>query len=141
MPWPAAANDEVKAYTGKSQVDLVAHSMGVSMSLATLQYYNSWASVRKFINIGGGIRGLYSCYYTGYANAYAPTCGSQNVFDSYTFGFFPEGWYYGVWVTKRWTGTGTTSSPAGAVGRPGARTPRGHGDRVARPPRLAMTYA
>jgi len=102
--------DKVKAYTGKTQVDIVAHSMGVSMALATLQYNNNWGSVRKFVNIGGGIRGLYSCYYTGYANAYAPTCGSQNIYNSYTFGFFPEGWYYGVWVTNNWTGSGSTKS-------------------------------
>ena len=109
--------EKVKAYTGRSQVDIVAHSMGVSMSLAALQYYNLWASVGKFINIGGGVRGLYSCYYTGYANSYAPTCGSQNVFDSYTFGFFPEGWYYGTWVTNSWTGTGSTNSLRDMPGR------------------------
>lgn len=109
--------DRVKTYTGKSQVDIVAHSMGVSMSLAALQYYGAWASVRKFINLGGGIRGLYSCYYTGYANAYAATCGSQNVFNSYTFGFFPEGWYYGAWITNNWTGTGTTKSLREMPGR------------------------
>lgn len=102
--------DKVKAYTGKTQVDIVTHSMGVSMSLAALHYYGNWSSVRKFVNIGGGIRGLYSCYYTGYANAYASTCGSQNIFNSYTFGFFPEGWYYGVWVSNSWTGTGTSKS-------------------------------
>ncbi|RJG03914.1 lipase/acyltransferase domain-containing protein [Noviherbaspirillum sedimenti] len=102
--------DKVKAYTGKTQVDIVAHSMGVSMALATLQYNNNWSSVRKFVNIGGGIRGLYSCYYTGYANSMAPTCGSQNYFNSYTFGFFPEGWYYGVWVSNSWTGSGSTKS-------------------------------
>ena len=109
--------DKVKTYTGKSQVDIVAHSMGVSMSLATLQYHNLWTSVRKFINVGGGIRGLYSCYYTGYANAYATTCGSQNVFDSYVFGFFPEGWYYGTWVTNSWTGTGSSNSLRDMPGR------------------------
>lgn len=102
--------NKVKAYTGKTQVDIVAHSMGVSMSLAALQYNSSWGSVRKFINLGGGIRGLYSCYYTGYANAYATTCGSQNIYNSYTFGFFPEGWYYGTWVTNNWTGSGSTNS-------------------------------
>jgi pimeloyl-ACP methyl ester carboxylesterase len=102
--------DKVKTYTGKTQVDIVAHSMGSSTALATLQYYSNWSSVRKFINIGGGIRGLYSCYYTGYANAYAPTCGSQNYFNSYTFGFFPEGWYYGTWVTNNWTGSGSAKS-------------------------------
>jgi hypothetical protein len=102
--------DKVKAYTGKTQVDIISHSMGVSMSLASLHYYGNWSSVRKFVNIAGGIRGLYSCYYTGYANAYATTCGSQNVYNSYTFGFFPEGWYYGVWITNNWTGTGTSKS-------------------------------
>jgi len=102
--------DKVKAYTGKTQVDIVAHSMGVSMSLATLHYYNNWTSVRKFINLAGGLRGLYSCYYTGYANAYAPTCGSQNLQNSNIFGFFPEGWYYGFWITNNWTGSGTTKS-------------------------------
>ncbi|MBI1889310.1 MAG: lipase [Burkholderiales bacterium] len=102
--------DKVKAYTGKTQVDIVSHSMGVSMSLASLQYYGNWSSVRKFVNIAGGLRGLYSCYYTGYANAYATTCGSQNYYDSYIFGFFPEGWYYGMWITNNWTGTGTSKS-------------------------------
>ena len=102
--------DKVKAYTGKTQVDIVGHSMGVSMALASLQYYGNWSSVRKFVNIGGGVRGLYSCYYTGYANALAPTCGSQNIYNSYTFGFFPEGYYYGFWVTNNWTGTGTSKS-------------------------------
>jgi pimeloyl-ACP methyl ester carboxylesterase len=102
--------DKVKTYTGKTQVDIVAHSMGSSMALATLQYYGNWTSVRKFINIGGGLRGLYSCYYTGYANAYAPTCGSQNYWDSYMFGFFPEGYYYGAWITNPWTGSGSTKS-------------------------------
>jgi hypothetical protein len=84
--------------------------MGVSMALATLQYNNSWGSVRRFVNIAGGIRGLYSCYYTGYANAYAPTCGSQNYYDSTVFGFFPEGWYYGYWISNPWTGSGSTNS-------------------------------
>lgn len=100
----------VKTYTGKTQVDIVAHSMGSSMALATMDYNNSWSSVRKFINIGGGIRGLYSCYYTGYANAYAPTCGSQNIYSTYTFGYFPEGWYWGMWVSNSWTGSSSIHS-------------------------------
>ncbi|MGE5386815.1 MAG: esterase/lipase family protein, partial [Betaproteobacteria bacterium] len=102
--------NKVKAYTGKTQVDIVTHSMGTSMALAALSYNSQWSSVRKFVNIGGGVRGLYSCYYTGYANAAAPTCGSQNIYNSYIFGFFPEGWYYGVWVTNNWTGSGTSKS-------------------------------
>lgn len=102
--------NQVKAYTGKSQVDIVAHSLGSSMALATLHYNDSWSSVRRFINIAGGLRGLATCYYTGYANPLATTCGSQNVYDTTRFGFFPEGWYYGVWVTNRWTGSGTSQS-------------------------------
>lgn len=100
----------VKAYTGKSQVDIVTHSLGVSQTLAALKYNNMWGSVRKFVNIAGGLKGLYSCYYAGYANPLAPTCGSQNWFDSYTFGFFPEGWYWGVWVSNSWTGSGSSNS-------------------------------
>lgn len=102
--------DKVKAYTGKTQVDIVAHSLGSSMVLATLQYNNYWGSVRKFINISGGLRGLYSCYYTGYANSLAPTCGSQNIYTSSTFGYFPEGWYFGSWITNTWTGSGSSNS-------------------------------
>ncbi len=102
--------DKVKAYTGKTQVDVIGHSLGSSMAMASLNYYGNWSSVRKFINIAGGIRGLNSCYYTGYANAYATTCGSQNYFNSNTFGFFPQGYYYGTYVTNNWTGTGTTKA-------------------------------
>ena len=102
--------DAVKAYTGKSKVDIVSHSLGVSMALATIKYYGIQGSIRRFVGISGGLHGLYSCWYTGYANAYAPTCGSQNYYNSYIFGFFPEGWYYGSWVTNPWTGTGTSYS-------------------------------
>lgn len=93
---------KVKAYTGKSQVDIVSHSLGVSMSMATLTYYGNWGSVRRFVNIAGGLHGLDSCIYTGYANAYAPTCGSQNWYDGNIFGFFPDSWSPGI---NSWTGT------------------------------------
>ena len=102
--------DAVKAYTGKSKVDIVSHSMGVSLALATLKYYGIQSSVRRFVGISGGLRGLNSCYYTGYANPYAPTCGSQNYYNSYIFGFFPEGWYGWSYVSNDWTGTGTSKS-------------------------------
>ncbi len=94
--------DAVKAYTGKDQVDLVTHSLGVSMSLATLEKYDAWGSLRRFVNIAGGIRGLNSCLYVGPANPLATTCGSENIFDPHVFGFYP---YY-----NRWTGTGTEYS-------------------------------
>lgn len=101
--------DKVKAYTGKSKVDIVGHSLGVSMSLATLEYKGKWSSVRRFINIAGGIRGLASCLYTGYANPIAATCGSQNIYSSYTFGFYPSTgiYYYGY---NQWTGSSGSKS-------------------------------
>jgi len=79
----------VKAYTGKSQVDVIAHSMGVTVGIHGIDYGNLWGSVRKLIAISGGLRGLASCYWAGYANPAITTCGSQNVFDSNIFGFFP----------------------------------------------------
>lgn len=80
----------VKSYTGKTQVDVIAHSMGVTVAIHAADYGSLWGSVRKFIAISGAVRGLASCYRAGYANPAATTCGSQNVFDSNIFGFFPH---------------------------------------------------
>lgn len=103
--------DKVKAYTGRSQVDIVAHSMGSSMTLAMLRYYGYQGSVRRFINIGGGLRGLNTCYATGYQSAYAPTCNAEAYvwpYDYYTFGFYPStGVAYNGY--NRWTGSGSNS--------------------------------
>src|SRR5690606_28547770 len=66
--------DKVRAYTGKAQVDIVAHSLGSSMAMAMIQKHAYQASVRRFINIAGGIRGLQTCRLTGYQSALAPTC-------------------------------------------------------------------
>ncbi|WP_425309237.1 hypothetical protein AADG42_10840 [Ammonicoccus fulvus] len=99
--------DAVRDYTGSEQVDIVSHSFGVSMSMAAFTYADDkqtgpgWGQVRKFVNIAGGIRGLGSCRLVGYANSIAPTCGSQNIFDEYTFGFYPDGAGYG---NNDWTG-------------------------------------
>jgi hypothetical protein len=95
----------VKAYTGQTKVDLVTHSLGVSMTMATLTYYGSWSSIRRFVNIAGGLHGLDSCRYVGYANAFATTCGSQNWWDSYTFGMYPNDGGLNPW-------TGTSSFKA-----------------------------
>lgn len=86
----------VKAYTGKDQVDLVTYSMGVSMTLATLKFNDDWGSVRRFVNIAGGIRGLNSCLY---ANMPPPTCGSENLLDRRVFGFYPD-----MLGNNHWTG-------------------------------------
>lgn len=101
--------DKVKAYTGRSQVDIVAHSMGSSMALAMLKYHGNQGSVRRFVNIGGGLRGLNTCYYTGYQSPYAPTCNAEAYvwpYNYYTFGFYPNSgvYYYGY---NRWTGNGS----------------------------------
>ena len=90
----------VKKYTGKSKVDLITHSMGVSMSMATFTYYGSWGNVRRFINVAGGLHGLDSCLWTGYGNPLASTCGSQNWLNPNVFGFYPN--YSGL---NAWTGT------------------------------------
>jgi hypothetical protein len=100
----------VKAYTGKSKVDIVAHSLGVTQALATIHYYQLGSSVRRFINIAGGLKGLYTCYLTGFDNPLTPTCNAQSLTNSNTFGFFPEGFYGVIWVTNNWTGSGTSKS-------------------------------
>jgi len=94
--------DAVKTYTGSERVDLVTHSLGVSMTLAALKVHDRWRDVRRFINIAGGIRGLDACLYTGSANPMAPTCGSQNLMDENVFGFHPR--------NNDWTGEGTEYS-------------------------------
>lgn len=103
--------DKVKAYTGKHQVDIVAHSLGSTMGLAMIKYYDSHASVRRFINIGGGLRGLNTCRSTGYQSIYATTCNAEAYvvpYTYYTFGLYPSSGmnFYGY---NRWTGSGAGS--------------------------------
>ena len=84
----------VKAYTGATKVDIVTHSMGVTLgrkiikggsgndSLAGGSYTLGSAlttSVDTFVGVAGANRGLTTCYMTG---ATTPTCGSTN-------GFYP----------------------------------------------------
>lgn len=83
---------DVKAYTGSSQVDVVSHSLGVTMALYAIDDNGLWSSTRRFIGIAGAMRGLVSCWWVGYANALYPTCGSQNVFNSGIFGLYPHSW-------------------------------------------------
>lgn len=92
---------DVQRTTGAAQVDIVSHSLGVSMAMAALTWSDEtghqdagWSDVRRFVNIAGGVRGLSSCLAVGFANPLATTCGSQNLLDPYVFGFFPSanGW-------------------------------------------------
>lgn len=102
--------DKVLLFTGATKVDIVSHSLGSSMALATLKYYGYSGKVRRFVNIGGGLRGLNTCYATGYISAYAPTCNAEGYYpyDYYTFGLYPSTGvlYYGY---NRWTGSGSGS--------------------------------
>jgi len=90
---------EVKAFTGAPRVDVVAHSLGVSMTLAALAWHDEtgagvpggWDSVRRFVNIAGAVRGLGACRQVGFANPLVSTCGSENVFDPYVFGLHQDG--------------------------------------------------
>jgi pimeloyl-ACP methyl ester carboxylesterase len=90
----------VKAYTGKDKVDLVTHSLGASMSLAALTYHNAWGSVRRFVNIAGGIRGLNSCLAVGPFSA-TPTCNAESPSNPNEFGFYPASFF--GW--NSWTGS------------------------------------
>ncbi len=98
--------EAVKAYTGSQQVDVVTHSLGSSMTLAALDYQAevkqvpAWASIRRFVNIAGGIRGLNSCVP---GTLIARTCEAeqhQGERGYYEFGFFPE---VPMWGQNRWT--------------------------------------
>ncbi len=104
---------DVKAYTGKSKVDVIAHSMGVTMAIHALDRGNLWGSVRRFIGISGALRGLASCYWVGYANPAYPTCGSQNFFYSSIFGFYPDA--YGL--NPRMGNGGFRDRPSGKSAR------------------------
>jgi hypothetical protein len=95
----------VKAYTGKSKVNIVAHSMGVTVALHGITFGNLWSSIESFVNVAGGLKGLSSCLSVGFANPAFPTCGSQNVFDSNIFGFWPDG---AAGASNPRTGTGAS---------------------------------
>lgn len=103
--------DRVRAYTGKSHVDIVAHSLGSSMAMAMIHKHGYQNQVRRFINIAGGIRGLQTCRLTGYQSALAQTCNAEAYawpYDHYTFGLYPSTGvtFYG---NNRWTGSGSQS--------------------------------
>ncbi|MFT3764058.1 MAG: hypothetical protein QM820_00815 [Minicystis sp.] len=97
--------EAVKAYTGATKVDIVAHSMGVTLVRKAI--LGGWAndaadggsyyvgapltsSVDTFVGIAGANLGLTSCYTTGPTT---PTCGSTN-------GLYP-GYLVGLSVVGR----------------------------------------
>lgn len=96
----------VKAYTGAAKVDIVTHSMGVTLARKAIKggsgndslaggAYNLGASlttsVDTFVGIAGANRGLTTCYMTGPTT---PTCGNTNgLYPGYLVGGFGP---YGV---------------------------------------------
>jgi triacylglycerol lipase len=96
--------EAVKAYTGAAKVDIITHSMGVTLarkailggyatdSLEGGQYYigpSLTSSVDTFVGIAGANRGLVSCYQTGPST---PTCGATNgLYPGYWNGFGVSG--------------------------------------------------
>lgn len=96
----------VKAYTGATKVDIVTHSMGVTLMRKVIKggaandaanggSYNLGAalttSVDTFVGIAGANRGLTACYMSGPTT---PTCGSTNgLYPGYLVGGFGP---YGV---------------------------------------------
>lgn len=93
----------VKDYTGATKVDVIAHSMGVTLARKAIKggtgsdllnggSYNLGAPldfVDTFVGIAGGNQGLANCYYS----SGTPTCGATN-------GFYP-GWAFGGWGMSR----------------------------------------
>jgi len=96
----------VKAYTGAAKVDIVGHSMGVTLGRKIIKggpgndslgggAYNLGSaltsSVDTFVGIAGANRGLTTCYLSGPTT---PTCGSTNgLYPGYLVGGFGP---YGV---------------------------------------------
>lgn len=96
----------VKAYTGATKVDIVTHSMGVTLARKAVKggaandslaggAYNLGSSltssVDTFVGIAGANRGLTTCYLSGPTT---PTCGSTNgLYPGYLVGGFGP---YGV---------------------------------------------
>ncbi len=89
----------VKAYTGQSKVDVIAHSMGVTLSRKAIKggsgndllnggnYYLGGAltnSIDTFVGIAGANWGLTNCV----GLAATPTCGSSNGFYPGTYNVF-----------------------------------------------------
>jgi hypothetical protein len=123
----------VKAYTGAAKVDIVAHSMGVTLARKAIKggaghdslgggSYNLGASltssVDSFVGISGGNRGLVACYLTGPTT---PTCGNTNgLYPGYLVGFYGP---FGVWSSSP-TSTRRPVSKRPTASRSGPRSTR-----------------
>ena len=69
------------------------------------------------MNIAGGLRGLPACLAAGFMNPFVSTCGSQNYFNDYIFGFYPDSRFF--IANNDWTGAqGVLSMRRAPVVRP-----------------------
>lgn len=111
--------EAVLAYTGATKVDIVAHSMGVTLMRKVVKggtgndaaaggSYNLGAAltskVDTFVGIAGANWGLVSCYQAGPTT---PTCGSTN-------GEYPGYWYGPTGLSTFLSGINATSGYEGA---------------------------
>ena len=81
---------DVLAYTKAAQVDVIGHSMGVTVALHGISRAGLWPKVRRFISISGAMRGLDSCFSVGFANPAFAACFSQSLTNPDVFGFYPD---------------------------------------------------
>ncbi|MFZ3229717.1 MAG: hypothetical protein WA160_05905 [Pseudobdellovibrio sp.] len=77
--------------TGQHKVDIVTHSLGVTLTLETLQRFNLFKNVRKFVSIAGALHGLQSCLKTGSIIPTISTCAAVINRKNKEFGFWPDG--------------------------------------------------
>ena len=77
-------------------------------------HHDAWKSVRRFVNIAGGIRGLNSCLFVGPANPMATTCGSESFLAADVFGFYPDS----LFAPNGWTGSTEQPQPASCSAEP-----------------------
>ncbi|MEZ5472306.1 MAG: hypothetical protein R3E90_11025 [Marinicella sp.] len=68
----ALSNAISQSCTG--QIDVVAHSMGVTLGIKTILDSDIASQVDDFVGIAGAVRGLHSCGYYPF-NVYTSTCG------------------------------------------------------------------
>lgn len=83
--------ENVMKKTGQRHVDIVTHSLGVTLTLETLDQFNMFKLVRKFVAIAGAMRGLESCAKAGPVTLTVSTCAAVINKKDHEFGFWPDG--------------------------------------------------
>ncbi len=83
-----------------NEITVIAHSFGVTLTLATLEYFGLWHRVKKIISFAGALKGLESCRPVGPYNAQVPSCYGQSRNNPYVFGFFPGSGRINDWTAS-----------------------------------------